>query len=78
MKSEMRVENLSQQRALNYTAFISTATRQNWRRLGLLDENKGAANQAKFNANKLKSKLTTGEQKAISKNYHPHRILLQL
>ena len=81
MENEMRAETLSQQKALNFNAFISNATRQNWRRLGLLDENKVAVNQAKFstnkflankanfNANKLKSKLTTRANKKLSTKF---------
>ena len=50
------MEILSQQKALNFNAFISNATRQNWRRLGILDdENKSAINQTQFGTNKLKS-----------------------
>lgn len=70
LRKVMKMEILSQQKALNFNAFISNATRQNWRRLGILDdENKSAINQTQFGTNKLKSKLTTRANKKLSAKF---------
>ena len=59
-----------QQKAPNFNAFISNATRQNWQRLGILDnENKSAINQTQFGTNKLKSKLTARANKKLSAKF---------
>ena len=70
LRRVMNMEILSQQKALNFNAFISNATRQNWRRLGILDdENKSVINQTQFGTNKLKSKLTTRANKKLSAKF---------